>query len=371
MENTNIDCFLSIVRAGLWNKTDEKLHLDEDKISAIFRYSQEQSIVGLITAGIEKVKGAKIQQNIALTLVGEVVELEQRNLAMNAQINVLLEKMRTAGICTLLVKGQGVAQCYERPLWRTCGDVDLLFSDTNYLRAKEILTPMAQMIEPEDIYEKHLALIIDGWSVELHGSLRTGLSRKIDRQIDSVQRFVFNEGDVRSWINGNTRVFLPGINSDIFLIFGHILKHFFREGVGLRQICDWCRLIWKYYDEIDVNLLKSRLKKSGLMSEWKAFASLAVNYLGMPGEVMPLYTPSSRWHKKARKIIGIIMKTGSFGHNKDNSYYAKAPFIIRKSISMWRYTKDSFIHFFIFPVDSIKAWLYLLCRGVLLAIKGR
>ena len=32
-------------------------------------------------------------------------------------------KMRNAGIYTLLVKGQGAAQNYERPLWRECGEV--------------------------------------------------------------------------------------------------------------------------------------------------------------------------------------------------------------------------------------------------------
>lgn len=33
----------------------------------------------------------------------------------------------------------------------------------------------------------------------------------------------------------------------------------------------------------------------GALGEWRAFAALAVEYLGMPVEAMPLYSPSARW----------------------------------------------------------------------------
>ena len=83
------------------------------------------------------------------------------------------------------------------------------------------------------------------------------------------------------------------MNNDILLIFTHFLKHFYKGGIGLRQICDWCRLLWTYRDSIDVALLEQRLRKMGLMSEWKAFAALAVEYLGMPAE-SPIYDSSKR-----------------------------------------------------------------------------
>ena len=76
---------------------------------------------------------------------------------MNYFIGVLVEKMREAGIYTVLVKGQGVGQCYERPLWRSCGDVDLFFDAENYERAKGFLTPLAMEVEPEEKRKKHLA----------------------------------------------------------------------------------------------------------------------------------------------------------------------------------------------------------------------
>lgn len=123
-----------------------------------------------------KVQGAPlVPKPIALQFIGRTVQLEQRNQAMNYFIGVLVEKMREAGIYTVLVKGQGAGQCYERPLWRSCGDVDFFFlDDENYERAKGFLKPLAASVEEEYVREKHLGMTIDPWVVELHERLRWG-----------------------------------------------------------------------------------------------------------------------------------------------------------------------------------------------------
>lgn len=356
MTSKNKDAFLALVKAGLWEKDVRLLQVNNINYSEVYRLAQEQSVVGLIAAGLEHVVDTKIPQDIALTLAGEALQLEQRNKSMNYFIGVIVDKMRDAGVYALLVKGQGIAQCYERPLWRACGDVDFLLSDSNYASAKEYLTPLAISIDKEDQFEKHIGYTIDSWLVELHGSLKTGITSRIDKGIIVLQNEVFYSGSVRSWMNGNTQVFIPGVNIDVLFIFTHILKHFFHNGIGLRQICDWCRLLWKFRDKIDVCLLESRIREMGIITEWKAFASLAVNYLGMPVEAMPLYSDEEKWKKKAGKILAFIFKTGNFGHNRDTSYSKKYPAPISKLISFYRHTKDSVRYFTIFPMDTVKSW---------------
>ena len=66
------------------------------------------------------------------------------------------------------------------------------------------------------------------------------------------------------------------------------LQHFFVGGVGLRQICDWCRLLWTYRERIDRDLLLRRLQEMWIVSEWKAFGAFAVEYLGLPLSVYRL-----------------------------------------------------------------------------------
>ena len=76
------------------------------------------------------------------------------------------------------------------------------------------------------------------------------------------------------------------------------------------------------------------------MSEWKAFAALAVEYLGMPVEAMPFYDNSSKFKAKASKVMEFVLETGNFGHNRDYSYRQKYPYVVFKAISLWRHIQD-------------------------------
>lgn len=223
----------------------------------------------------------------------------------------------------------------------------------------------------------HLGMTIDPWVVELHCRLRTGLSAKIDKDIDDIQNQVLDCGDVRNWMNGSTQFFLPGVNCDILFIFTHFLKHFYKlfykAVLGLRQICDWCRQLWTYHKEIDRSLLEKRLKAMGLMSEWMAFVAFAIENLGTPMEAMLLFNDivlSAGLRKKAAKIYDFVMEEGNFGQNKDRSYFEKYPYVIRKAFSWGRRCGDLWRHARIFPMNSIRFIPSMVFNGLLTAAKG-
>lgn len=365
------DCFWELLRSGLWEHGISITAFDPIDFAALYDLAESQAVVGLIAAGLEHVEDRKVMKVEALPFMKKVFSMEGRNAGMNQFIAGLIAKMREAGISALLVKGQGIAQCYSRPQWRSAGDVDLFLEEPNYTEAKRLLKPLASSIEIESGYTKHLCLTIDSWTVELHGTLRTELSSSIDKCIDEVQDDTFAQGNVRTWHNGDTDVFLPGANNDVIFVYTHFFKHFYNGGIGLRQLCDWCRLLWTYRESIDRALLEQRLRKMGLVSEWKAFAALAVDYLGMPADAMPLFDASPRWRRKARRICAFIMKVGNFGYNRDQSYYRKYPFLIRKSISLGRRLGDLVRHAAIFPLDSFRFLPGILFHGFEAAVKER
>ena len=363
--------FFQLLQSGLWEKDvllEEGVPID---FIEIYQLAEEQSIVGLLTAGLDHIKGVKVPQDVTLRFIGSSLQQEQRNLAMNVFVAELIDYLRNRDVYTLIVKGQGIAQCYERPLWRACGDVDLLLSDSNYTTAEVLLTPLAKRVDEEYAYNKHIAMNIKDWEVELHGTLRSGLWKSLDSVIDEVQGEVFHDGHVRSWMNGKTQVFLPRADEDVVFVFTHILKHFFKEGVGLRQICDWCRLLWTYRDSLNHGLLKSRITKAGMMSEWKAFAALAVDTLGMSKDAMPFFSSEKKWNKKADQILSFVLETGNMGHRRDWSYFAKYPYVVRKAISLWRHTRDGFRYFCIFPLDALKVWKSMMISGLSFALRGK
>lgn len=350
----NASLFFSIVKAGLWEKEVQLPSNITTDYKEIFRLAREQAVLGLITAGLEHIKEGAPPKELVLTFIGEVMQIEQRNMAMNFFVGVLFKKMREAGINAVLVKGQGLAQCYERPLWRSCGDVDLFFDYRDYKEAKHFIRPLANSLEREDERKRHLGVTIDSWLVEIHGTMHTDISCKINKVNDEVQEDIFDREGVRCWRNDTIDVPLPSIDNDIIIVFTHFIDHFYGEGVGIRQICDWCRLIWTYREKIDLQLLEERLCKMGLMAEWKAFASFAVEYLGMPKVTMPFYSEEESYSRKASKICKLILETGNFGHNKDNAYRNKHSKFLGNIITFFRRFGEFARISTIFPINGPK-----------------
>lgn len=379
-KDINQQAFFELLRTGLWGNRNPDIRIDRaTDWQEVYQLAQEQSVQGLVLQGIDwfKVQGSRfnIPQVLLLQWIAEVQVIEQQNKDMNAFIADLIEKLRKNDIYALLVKGQGVAQCYEKPLWRSAGDVDLLLSDDNYDKAKMYLTPLASEVETEYIGGKHLGMTIDGWVVELHGSLRVGLPNRINCELDDIQTDTFKCGNVRSWMNDQTQVFMLGKENDIVYVFVHFLNHFYKEGVGLRQICDWCRLMWMYRNEINVEKIETRIKKMRLVSEWKAFYNLASRYLGMPDLGSGLMVHDSRFDKKADRIMKFILKSGNMGHNRgswlmDHDSWLTRQYVVRKAFSMGRRIGDLINHARIFPLDSLRFFPRIMFNGVRSAVKG-
>lgn len=323
MINNTQKAFLELVKGGLWGNGNLDIRIEwTTDWQEVYRLATEQSVLGLVIAGLEH-SDVKPPQVLLLQWIGEVQMIEQRNKAMNQFVAELVEKMRAADIYAILVKGQGVALCYEKPLWRPSGDVDLLLSEVNYKKAKELLLPLSSSNKNEERYSQHLGMNIGQWYVEIHGSLRTGLSASVDKEVDAAQESVFIGGNVRTWDNNGTLVFLPAPTENVFLVFTHFIKHFYKEGMSLRQVCDWCRLLWTYRESLNYGNLELWINKAGLMKEWKAFYNLASRYLGMPDLDSRLMVRDSRLDKKAEKLVEFILGGYSGNKIKDTLQIAK------------------------------------------------
>lgn len=368
--NNNQQVFFALLRAGLWGTGNTDLRICEAiDWEEVYQLAQEQSVQGVVLQGIEELRAKNLElrvpQVLLLQWIGEVQIMADQNKSMNEFVASLIETLSKNDIHPILVKGQGIAQCYEKPLWRASGDVDLLLSEQDYEKAKKVLLPSAIDVGREYKSFKHQGMTMQGgYVVELHGTMHSRLSKRVDRGIDEAQKDVFFGVNVRSWQNGNMQIFLPGPDNDVIFVFTHILHHFYIEGIGLRQICDWCKLMWTYRDSLNHGLLEKRIRKMGLMSEWRAFAAFVVEYLGMPVEAMPLYNANVDLNankKKAKHILKFVLESGNFGLNREKTH--------GKMQSAWSKIKDFSRHARIFPLDSFKFFWHFLWNGVGLMVE--
>ncbi|MBR5399939.1 MAG: nucleotidyltransferase family protein [Bacteroidales bacterium] len=344
VDDVNVRAFLALTAAGLLGSSRfwKGLQREEVDWEAVYQIAQEQKLVGLMASAFDGCEdnglGFEIQdvfdRQQSKAFAKKVYSIEQFNLKMNKFISLVIGKLESEGLHPVLLKGQGIAQAYRFSLRRNCGDVDLLLSAEDFEAARKILVPKASRVIGDNPKDPHIAMYLSGFILELHGSLQVFISRRQDAMLDDMMERMFSDGDFRVWDNEGTAVNLPSVNLDAVYVFCHILQHLFREGVGLRQVCDLCRLLYFYRDEIDRDLLQSRILEMKLQTEWKAFAALMADWLGMPVECIPMYDAAGKYSRKARRILSYILSSGNMGKNRDVSYKKKYPYLIKKLISM-------------------------------------
>lgn len=369
MDKQRNDVFFDLLRSGLWEQGVSLASFGEPDYKALFERAWEQSVTGLVAAGLEQVMDGKPTPEQTRHFRKEVLALETDNAEMNETLCWLMERLAEEQVQVVLVKGQGVAQCYARPLLRPVGDIDLLLDEENYGKARTLLLPLAQSVGREGVYALHQGMTLASWELELHGTLRTGLSPRIDQALDALRFEILGRGCVRVWHCDGVDISLPDADCDSIVIFTHFLKHFYRGGIRLRQICDWCRLLWSYRDTIDRTVLGQRLDSMGLMEAWKAFGALAVELLGLPGEAMPFYEASRSRTRKADRIMAFILKSNS-GRKRKVSYYKKYPYLVRKAVSLGRRAGALCHHARIFPRDVFRFFPHILFNGFRSALHG-
>ncbi len=90
----NRKAFIALVKAGLWEQEVKLSSFDDIDFSEIDQLAQEQSVVGLVAAGIERVTDIKAPQQEVLNIVGSTLQLEQRNRILNEFVVWLTERLR-------------------------------------------------------------------------------------------------------------------------------------------------------------------------------------------------------------------------------------------------------------------------------------
>ena len=353
--------FFALLRSGLWGTAPV---LPDAAVSAedwkkVYRLGIEQTVIGLITEGAAACPAGFVPKAVSLKLMSSLVSTEKLNAVIDSNVVRFVTVLEENGVQPVLVKGQAVAQTYIHPSGRMPGDIDLIISPAQYEAAKSVITPIADSTGIEGGDKLHFGAMFGEVELELHGTVRTSLGRRINDVIDSAQAELHKEGGCRFWDCHGTQVRIPSIDFDALFIFTHLLQHFYCGGLGLRQLCDWARVLHTHCGSIDLALLESRLRKMGLLDEWKAFVLFLVRYLGLPEEEAPFC--DARFSGKADKIWAYIERVGNFGKKRCRRDRSKDPYVIRKIGSLMLNSRDFIHHLSIFPLDSVKFfWQYFI-----------
>lgn len=328
--------FLELLRAGLWGGCpDVTLFQGEVNWKAIFKISREQAVQVLVADGMEA-----LPEHLAPkkeTIYKVAIRRTTNSLAYKVQkslINRITTLFNEEGIPSILLKGQGVAQNYQKPESRMCGDIDIYVGMDNFHKACEILRREgAEELIHQDEHEFHIAFDLDDKTIEVHKKSDVIRGRKLN---DSLQKWITNhldaklaDGTLPKWNNDGTLINIPDPTYNAFYIIHHAVRHMLGEGIGLRHVCDWMIFLHTHQDQIDTEELKAKLAEYKMATAWGQFGALATKYLGFPEEHL-LVLPINQNESKAELLLQHIFSTGNFGQYSKEKRDSKSRYLKRK-----------------------------------------
>lgn len=350
--------FLQLYAQATWGRTaldEQELALcrtmtDEDWQQVIDQASR-QTVVGLVTNSISRLpQDVRPDKAIYFKAIYQTMEIENANQRMNALLPQLFELLQGKQLKAWLLKGQGVGRCYENPLLRQAGDIDLFFPRMEDFECADRL--FARKARKEDTGgQGESSYSVGGILVELHSEIVSNLNPKMKRHFKAFLKHHAEGGEEVRWETPRGVVVMPPCHFDVLFIFIHLTRHYIGGGVGLRQVTDWMRYLYHNREQIDRRRLMEDIAHLGLGKLWKAFAAMAVDELGFPEAHMPGYEAA---HAPAgRTVLACILQVGNFGHYNKDTQSESGQLMVRKTVAFWGHLKLMLRNVRLFPVEML------------------
>ena len=358
--------FLHLFRRALWADVPttpeaEAPMADEATWLRVVDVAVEQTCQGLLADALSQMPAdRRPSKPIYFSMVNMTAEAEDRNRNMNRCLHGLFPMLERQGIPAWLLKGQGLARCYPQPLHRMSGDIDVFIPKAEaFDRAVELF---AKHLPGDGLEEGHERTFhVDDIAIELHSLIVTDLNGRLRRNFPAWCQQQLAKPPVM-WDD----VVLPPVSFNAIFVFVHLARHYVGGGIGLRQVADWMRFLYVHRtggdSPLDVAELERDIEHLGIKRLWQVFATLAVDYLGCPAEVMPLYDP--RHHRDAAMVLRCIFDEGNFGHHDEAMRHRPDGFLLGKAFSFLVQVRRMIHKLQLFPRETLFCFPILIRDGL-------
>ena len=266
--------FLHIAKAAI---SGGDLPAEKVDWPTIFTLANQQKLLPILFEAVRKTHAA--EENAALFAVTkqQVIGQALNQTVRSAEFAELYQKLRSAGLHPIVVKGQLCSRLYPLKDHRISADDDLYIPDTEFMACHEQLlanglttdTPANELPTADEVsYTKKDSPLY----IELHRHL---FDSSEDAH-DELNHFFADFTPIE--INGFLAM-LP--HEHLLYLLLHAYKHFVRSGIGLRQFCDiglWAR---EYHNEIDWQRLHDQCASVHAATFAAAAFRIAKDYLGI------------------------------------------------------------------------------------------
>lgn len=310
----------SLLRLAFWGES-MKSPVSKEEFAEVLRLAEQQTVYGLVFDGLSRLNGKYDKQQV---LQGFAIcqKIQNMNELVNKEMKGIVQIFDQRNIDYLIVKGQTIEVLYPQRNLRMAGDIDFLICQ-EYGVVKDVIEEGVSVELPERMVEREIVFVHNGVPFELHTNLRDWGEKKHNKVWDSLMEKEWKEKYYVEIDGVKVRTLSPTLNAAY--VFLHLFFHLIREGVSLRQLCDWMMVLHHYKDEIDRHALSEILSELDVLDAFRAFGTILIDYLGLPKDEMPIILGDNdrKWQKQ---LLKDIFDGGNFGkqhHQASNSWKFK------------------------------------------------
>ena len=274
----------------------------------IYSLAKQQTLVGILFSAIDKLpKEQRPPKPLLMQWFAFTENIRMKNTQVNADAVQMCELVRKDGMRCVVLKGQGVATYYPDSSLRQCGDIDLWIEGG----VKNVLAYLRTKGEVGDVRYNHADMEMPvKTDVEIHYRPTyfynpIALSQA-NRYFDSQDELFDNEVELPYGVG---KIYAPTVEFNRFYILQHIFRHYFGEGIGLRQMLDYYYVLLQGGTEESKQRTIQLFKQTGMWKFVGATMWVMKEVFGMEDKYL-LCKP----HEKAGKQLLVeIMLAGNFG----------------------------------------------------------
>ena len=241
--------------------------------------------------------------------------VKRQNALLNTEAARVCAQLERDGLPNVLLKGQGVALLYPRPELRMPGDIDLWIAAgrqtmMRYVRNKgwRVHTTLLHTEFPMSEVTEVEAHFMPSYR---YNPLRHWQMCRLFESIKDEQL----QHKVPLESCGNTLVSVPTAAFNRVYLLAHIYRHFFGEGIGLRQLVDYYYCLHKGFSAGETERTVCWLKQMGLYRFACAMMYVMHTLFQLPDQYL-YAVPDERL---GRRLLREVMLAGNFGQ-QDQRY---------------------------------------------------
>lgn len=308
MDKDIIQIFFKLVRIGLGESVEDFPILDSTQWQKLYTLARQQAIVGVIYKSIENLpKEKRPPREFLFKWIIATERIKELNKHLNKTAQKVESRFRDNNLQSCILKGQGIAQLYPNPNLRAPGDIDVWVSGNR----REVIAHVNGMTNmSKSVYHHIDGLNIDGVEIETHFTpsymANPFANRRLQKwiKVSSAEQF-----DHCVILDDGTQIHSPTLAFNRVFILHHIYRHFFYEGIGLRQMMDFYYVLKQGFTKEEQLETLRIYKRLNILNFAGAAVYVLRRVLGL--EKQYFITPPNEEYGKV--LLSEIINGGNFG----------------------------------------------------------